>query len=340
MIRVAMLSFWHVHAKDYVEQAQADPATEIVAVWDETPERGLGQAKTLNVPFYEKLDEILAQSDIDGVIIDTPTSVHHDVMIAAAQAGKHIFTEKVIAPTLREVNEILASVEQAGVKFTVSLPRLYHGSTQAIRDILAQHLLGDVTLVRTRLSHNGALRTEDHPQGWLPAHFFSADQCAGGAMIDLGCHPMYLSCLFLGMPESVTASYGYVTGREVEDNAVVTLNYASGSLGIAESSYVNPFSPFTIQIDGTEGSLFYGRPERDLLLRSSKLSAGGQDWQDWTTRIPQDLPLAFSQWVNHIQQGTTATENIQVAVNLTSLMEAANISAGRRHVVRLSSLVQ
>lgn len=68
--------------------------------------------------------------------------------------------------------------------------------------------------------------------------------------------------------------------------------------------------------------------------------AGGQDWQDWTMRIPQDRPLAFSQWVNHIQQGTTATENIQVAVNLTSLMEAANISARTRQAVRLSSLVQ
>ena len=63
MIRVAMLSFWHVHAKDYVEQAQADPATEIVAVWDETPERGRAEARTLNVPFYEKLDDILARAD-------------------------------------------------------------------------------------------------------------------------------------------------------------------------------------------------------------------------------------------------------------------------------------
>ena len=156
-------------------------------------------------------------------------------------------------------------------------------------------------------------------------------------MIDLGCHPMYLSSLFLGMPESVTASYGYVTGREVEDNAVGTLNYANGSIGIAESSYVNPFSPFTIEIHGTEGSLFYGRPEGHLLIRSSRLSDGDQDW---TMRIPQDLPLAFSQWVKHIQQGTTATENIQVAVNLTSLMEAANISARTHQTVRLSLLVQ
>jgi predicted dehydrogenase len=131
-----------------------------------------------------------------------------------------------------------------------------------------------------------------------------------------------------------------VTGREVEDNAVANLDYANGSIGIAESSYVNPFSPFTIEIYGTEGSLFFGGPEGHLLIRSSRLSDGGQDWKDWTTRIPQDLPLAFSQWVKHIQQGTTATENIQVAVNLTSLMEAANISARTHQTVRLSLLVQ
>lgn len=340
MIRVAILSFWHVHAEDYVKEAQAHPETEIVAVWDETPERGRAQAQALGVPFYEKLDDILAQSDIDGVIITTPTNLHHHVMIAAAQAGKHIFTEKVIAPTLREVNEILASVEQARVTLTVSLPRLYHGSTQAIQDILAQQLLGDVTLVRIRISHNGALRTEDHPQGWLPTHFFSPEQCAGGAMIDLGCHPMYLSSVFLGMPESVTASYGYVTGREVEDNAVVTLNYANGSIGVAESSFVNGFFLFTIEIHGTEGNLLYGMPEGHLLMRSARLAAGSQEWQDMATLIPEDLPLAFSQWVNHIQQGTTARENIQVAANLTALMEAANISARTRQAVRLDSLVR
>lgn len=340
MIRVAMLSFWHVHAEDYVKQAQAHPATKIVAIWDETPGRGRAQAKALGVPLYEKLDDILAQSDVDGVIIATPTNLHHDVMIAAAQAGKHIFTEKVIAPTLREVNEILTSIEQAGVKFIVSLPRLYHGSTQAIRDILTQQLLGDVTLVRIRLSHNGALRTEDHPQGWLPAHFFSSEQCAGGAMIDLGCHPMYLSSLFLGMPESVTASYGYMSGREVEDNAVVTLNYTNGSIGIVEAGFVNRFSPFTIEIHGTEGSLLYGIPEDHLLMRSIQLAAGDQGWQDMATLIPPDRPLAFSQWVNHIQQGTTATENIHVAVNLTALMEAANISARTRQAVHLDSLVR
>ena len=133
MIRLALLSSWHVHARDYVQQASANPATTITAVWDETPERGRAQAHALGVPFYENLPELLAQAEVDGVMVTTPTTMHREVIIAAAQAGKHIFTEKVLAPTLRECTEIAAAVEQAGVVLVVSLPRLSSGSTLAIK---------------------------------------------------------------------------------------------------------------------------------------------------------------------------------------------------------------
>ncbi len=334
MIRVAMLSFWHVHARDYARQAQEHPQTEIVAVWDEAPERGRAQAAALNVPFYDSLQDLLTQGNIDAVIVDTPTNMHRDVLLAAAQAGKHIFTEKVLALTLRECNEIVAAVEKAGVKLTVSLPRLYDSYTLAIKEILAHKQLGDVTLVRTRLSHNGAVG-----QGWLPAHFFDRQQCGGGALIDLGCHPMYLARLFLGpkLPESVSASYGYITGREVEDNAVATLRYSNGALGVVEAGFVNRYSPFTIEVHGTEGSLLYGAPESKLLVRSSLL--GNEANEHWIEKaLPTRQPSAFKQWVEHIQQGTTATENIQMAVDLTKLMEAANLSASNNTPTCLNDL--
>lgn len=329
MIRVAVLSSWHVHEKDYVRDAQKHPDVEIAAVWDEQPARGKARAQALSVPFYEHLDDLLAQKAIDGVIVVTPTNMHHDVMTAAARAGKHIFTEKVIAPTVQECGEILAAIELAGVKFVVSLPRLNAGYTQAIRDILARQLLGELTQARVRLSHNGAISTPDAPQGWLPAHFFNLQQCGGGAMIDLGCHPMYLTRLFLGMPESISANYGYVTGRAVEDNAVAVLRYPNGALGIVEAGFVNRYSPFTIEVHGTEGSLLYGTPEATLHIRSAKLDAQGQQgWHIWRD-IPPDLPSAFEQWITHIQQGTTASENIALATDLTRLMEASNLSAQR-----------
>jgi 1,5-anhydro-D-fructose reductase (1,5-anhydro-D-mannitol-forming) len=338
MIRVAMVSFWHVHAKDYARQAQEHPDTEIVAAWDENAERGHAQAEALGVRYFTNLEELLARSDIDGVIIDTPTSMHHAVMIASAHAGKHIFTEKVLATTLHECDEIVAAVEKAGIKLTVSLPRLNDSYTLAVQDVLERKLLGDLTLVRTRLSHNGALRTPENPQGWLPAHFFDHALCGGGALIDLGCHPMYLARLFLGLPESISAHFGYVTGRAVEDNAVAVLRYPQGALGVVEAGFVNPFSPFTIEIHGTEGSLFYGTPDARLYIRSTAQGSSNQGWQEITS-FPPKRPSSFQQWVTHIQEGTTATENIQMALDLTRLMEAANLSANSKQVVRLDTLV-
>lgn len=337
MIRIAILSFWHVHTRDYIRQTLEHPETELVAAWDDEPERGRVQADALGVRFYENLDELLAQTDIDAVIVETPTNLHHQVLIAAARAGKHIFTEKVIAPTQHECNQIMDAIEQAGVKLIVSLPRLYAGYTLAVKDILAHKQLGQTTQVRVRLSHNGAIATAESPDGWLPERFFNKEQCGGGAMIDLGCHPMYLTRLFLGWPESVNASYGYVTGREVEDNAVVTLNYPNGAIGIVEAGFVNRFSPFTIESHGTEGSLLFGTPENKLLLRSTQTDTpGGDAWHEIS--LPADRPLAFTQWIDHIKTGTTATDNIQIARELTTLMEAANISARTQQSVRLDSL--
>ncbi len=337
MIRIGMLSFWHVHARDYARQATENPNTQIVAVWDELAERGEAEARARQARCFARLDELLAQPDIDAVVVDTPTVAHRDVIVAAAQAGKHIFTEKVLAPTLRGCNEIVAAVDRAGVKLTVSLPRLYDGYTQAVKEVLDQGQLGEITLVRTRLSHNGAIPTAESPHGWLVEHFFKPDQTVGGALFDLGCHPMYLARLFSGFPESVSASYGHVTGRAVDDNAVAVLSYSDGALGVVEAGFVNRFSPFTIEVHGTEGSLLFGTPEPKLLVKSAKLGAGREDpWQ--VKALPPNLPSAFEQWVRHIQEGTTATENIQAAVDLSALMEAAHLSAGSGRAIRLDSL--
>lgn len=274
----------------------------------------------LEYSFFESLDDLLAQEDIDAVIVDAPTNMHRDVIMAAAKAGKHIFTEKVIAPTLKEVNAIIAEVNENKVKLTVSLPRLNDGYTLTIQEILSQELLGKITYVRVRLSHNGAT------ESWLPDHFFSLEQCGGGALIDLGCHPMYLAKLFLDQDVTgVSANFGYVTGKEVEDNALVTLFTDSGAIGVVEAGFVNSHSPFTIEVHGTEGTLLYGTPENKLLLRTNKSTDKEEGWKEVALQCNRES--AFHQWVDHIQNNTLATQNVEMAVELTRLMEAANRSA-------------
>ncbi|CAM4470427.1 putative dehydrogenase [Paenibacillus endophyticus] len=332
MIRIGKISYWHVHAWDYTKQAQEHPGTEIVAVWDEIAERGQAAADKLGVDFHANLDEMLQRDDIDAVIVDAPTNRHQEVIVAAAKAGKHIFTEKVIAATLKELNIILDEVAKSNVKLTVSLPRLNDGYTLAIRDILSQGVLGRITLVRARLSHNGATAN------WLPEHFYSLEECGGGALIDLGCHPMYLTRLFMNeMPQEVSAHFGYVTGKQVEDNAVSILTSASGSIGIVEAGFVNNHSPFTLEVHGTEGSLLYGTPENQLLLRTS--APGADSSEKWTAQsIPPARESAFDQWVQHIENDTTADENVSLAIDLTKLMEASNLSAREHRAVRIDEL--
>ncbi|MFD2114424.1 Gfo/Idh/MocA family protein [Paenibacillus yanchengensis] len=332
MIRIGKISYWHVHAWDYTNQALQHEDTEIVAVWDEIVERGEASANKLGVPFVANLNEMLARPDIDAVIVDAPTNIHTEVILAAAKAGKHIFTEKVIAPTWREVNEILQQVTESNIKLTVSLPRLNFGYTLAIQDIINQGLLGQVTQVRSRLSHNGATAN------WLPEHFYNMEQCGGGALIDLGCHPMYLTRMFLGeLPTAVSAHFGYMTGREVEDNATAILTTKSGAIGIVEAGFVNDFSPFVIEVQGTKGTILYNDADNKLLFRSSQGSGmWSKEWNELP--IPADRHTAFDQWVDHIKQNTIADHNIEMAADLTKLMEAANIAARESRSVQLTEL--
>ena len=315
MLKLGLLSYWHVHAKDYANDATKHPDTEIVSLWDESPERGRKMATEKGWTFVENLDELLA-SDIDGVIVTTPTTMHQEVMVKAANAGKHIFTEKVLAHTTAEAKAILESVQKNNVSLMVSLPRMRFGLTKALQANMDK--IGKLSMARVRIAHNGASPSEQNPQGWLPKHFIEGSEAAGGAMIDLGCHPMYLVRTFLGMPKGVSSSYGHVTKRELEDNAITMLHYDNGAIGLVETGFVAP--GFTaLEFHGEKGLLVFTSIDKNLKHF---------DGTTWTNLdIPQDDPSLFESWVEHIQKGTRDNANNQLALELTILMEAANQAA-------------
>lgn len=321
--KLAVLGFWHVHAKDYARQAQEHPGTELVAVWDDDLELGRAGAEQFGVPFTDDLEALLARTDLDGVIITTPTDVHRDIMVKAATAGKHIFTEKVLAPTVAEAIEIIAAADANGVKLVVSLPRLAHGYTQAIRDVIAGGELGRLTYGRVRLSHDGAI-SRNGKDGWLPQRFFDPKAAIGGALTDLGCHPVYLLQLFLGAtPETVSATYRSVAGLGLEDNAVVTVGYPDQKIGVIEAGFASP-NPFTIEIFGTDGSLSYTDDGNVLRVSGKELP------------VPEHSLDPFGQWVDHITNGTRADDNLARAVELTRMVVAANDAAVQGQAIAYS----
>ena len=326
MLRLAILSYWHVHAKDYARDADSHPDTVITTVWDRDVERGKTAAAEIGARFEPDLEAVLADPEIDGVIVTTPTTAHREVMIAAARAGMHIFTEKVIAATLEDARAILAAVDETGVVFVVSMPRLANGYTQVIKRMIDDGDLGEIGCFRMRVGHDGALATENHPHGWLPEHFYNLDEAAGGALIDLGAHPLYLTRYLVGMPEMVSAQYGYVTGREVEDHAVVSMRFASGALAVAEVSFIDNPGTFEIEAHGSKGMIRYAAPKRKLVHRPGN-ARGEAAIDPVVIDESADSQSAFEQWVACIQQGRHATGNVEVALDLTRLAEAANRSA-------------
>ncbi len=325
--RLGMISYWHVHAWDYTKQALEHPLTEIVAIWDENPDRGKLAAEQLAVPIYNNLDHLLSLTHIDAVIISAPTRMHHELIMASSRAGKHVFTEKVLAPNLKEALEIGSEVLRSRIILTVSLPRLHMGITLTIQHLLNQNILGQITKVRVRVAHDGAI------SNWLPAHFYHLDDCLGGALIDYGSHSLYLTRLFLNQEIiDVSARFTYLTGKSVEDNAVVVMTTKNGAIGIAEASFVNKNTPFTIEINGTEGSLMYGTPEKKLLLRST-LDGSDQKWNEQSLLSDRESP--FHQWIHQLQSNILDQENIKIAIELSKLVEASTHSARENRVLQV-----
>lgn len=329
-LRIAVLSFWHVHARGYAKQLSERSDCVIAAVWDENPERGRGMAEQLRVPYVESLADLLANPDIDAVVVNAPSRMHPEVIIAAAEAGKHIFSEKVLALRTVDAERIIAAVERKGVKLTVSLPRLGDSRTIYAKSVVDQGLLGKLTLVRARLAHDGALPREGSPAGWLPAHFFDKTECGGGALIDLGCHPMGIVHHLLGLPETVSAQFGYVTGREVEDNAVVTLRYPDGVMAVVEAGFASRHCPALLELYGTEGCLLIGNQTE---LRSARLPDAAQAGWLRPDKLPANLPSPLEQWVDDVLYDKKPTISIGQGLALTQLMEAAYLSAAEGRMV-------
>ena len=123
MLNVAMLSKWHVHAAGYARELMNMDDVHVTCIWDEQPERGEAWAKELGVAFEPNLDTLLHRPDVDAVAVDCPTAMHPEVIIAAARAGKHIFTEKVLALTVKDCDAIAAAINETGVKFCISFPQ-------------------------------------------------------------------------------------------------------------------------------------------------------------------------------------------------------------------------
>ena len=315
MIGIAKLSFAHVHAKGYANAVRENPDTELVAVWDEEEYGGRQIAEEYRIPFSTDLDQILGRDDVDAVVVDAVTSDHPRVIVAAAEAGKHIFTEKAMAITVAECDEIIDAVERSGVKFMISMPQRCDSSILFAKKAIDDGLLGDITFGRFRIAHSAALdKWFSGPSAW----FADPDRAGGGALFDLGCHPVYRMRWLMGEPKRTVSIMNNFTGHyPIDDNSVSVVEFKNNAIGLVDCSWVHRSGPNLTEIYGTEGSIVIG--QGDLQFQTRKLSEEQQ--AEDLANMPNSLPSSMQQWINAILYDETMSITIQDGRDLTELMQ-------------------
>ena len=311
MRNYAMLGKWHVHAPQYAKEIGEQENCRVAKVWDPDAALAAEWAKELGCE-SATVEDILADPSIEGVVICNATNEHTPLMLRAIRAGKAVFTEKVLALTTKEADELASAIREHGTRFAISFVHMSQAHIRFALETAKSGKLGTINYARVRKAHDGATGN------WLPPHFYDPIACGGGAMIDLGAHPMYLLCAMLGEPTSVQSAFTHVTGKAVEDNAVSLLTFEGGAIGVSETGFVSARYPFTIELGGTKGS---------LLLRDKQITyccpETNNEWRA-PERLPDALPSPIVQWALATSQADIADElGIEPAVQLTRVMEMA-----------------
>ncbi|HWA18910.1 MAG TPA: Gfo/Idh/MocA family oxidoreductase [Devosia sp.] len=350
-IRVALMSFWHSHAIRNPEvmfkgagiygEIQQHPEIEVVTAWDSDEARGRVGAARIGVAFEPDLDRVLSNDDVEGLVIVNETTRHGELCLAAAKHKKHVYITKVLAPTLSEATGIVTACDSAGVVLVTMLSRLYEPWARKTRQIIESGAIGKLIAVRIWHAHGLAMRySEADGAGYLPdGHgFLTVRDGGGGAFVDM-CHPQYLTPYLVGRsPDNVFGRASSASGRgDVEDNAVVLLDYENGPYVILEEGWASAPQSTCVEVQGTAGTILYRDDKADPKVNFFGVRSG--DNAEFT-KLPVEKvsETALDEWIRHIRNGTRADDNIERTLQLSQLNEAAYRSFASKMPVAMDSV--
>ncbi|WP_171041401.1 Gfo/Idh/MocA family protein [Sinomonas susongensis] len=330
MHRVGIVGVWHVHAEDYVTELLERPDVEIHGVWDRDEAAAAAFAQSHGLRTVPEFEEMLQDPSVDAVVVTTATADHVDVITRALEAGKHVFSEKVLAIDLADAQALQQTARRARRLLFVSFQRLAEPWVRTLHEVVASGVLGRIVSTRFRFQHAGAV------DGWLHDGFFSPSEAGGGALIDLGVHGFYLSQLFhSAFPSRVTCRTAHHTGRGVEDDAVVLLEYPDDSVSVLETSLsAAPDDARWASIHGSKGSAVVS--SEDLTVRVRLNDA--PHWVAQPSLDPWQRPIAA--FLDSIDEGRDGEDNLAQSVRVVALVSAAYRAAEAAAAIQVSDPVR
>ncbi|MEX0770874.1 MAG: inositol 2-dehydrogenase [Balneolaceae bacterium] len=239
----------------YVEYlAYQIPKAEVIAVTDADETKISEILKKISIKHtFTDYREMLALSELDAVIVTTPTSTHMEIVIDAAENGKMIFCEKPLSIDLDEAESMKKVVKKNNTFFHMGYMRRFDPGYSAAKQKIMDGEIGNPIVFKA---------TSRDPQ--RPSLEFADPAKSGGLFLDMGIHDFDLARWFMGDVSEVFSIGNVLAYPEMEtigdiDNAMVNIKFESGSIGSVDLSRSGIYG-YDIQTEilGTEGTIRIG----------------------------------------------------------------------------------
>jgi predicted dehydrogenase len=219
--------------------------------------------------------ELLARDDVDVVDCCVPNHKHAEVVVAAAEAGKHIYCEKPLAMNVAEGQRMVAAVEKAGIKTQLTFNFRFFPAITRARQLVDEGFLGRVFSFRGRYYRSSYI-DYNKPLSWR----LRKDISGGGALFDIGSHVLDLIYFLLGDFGSVQATLDTLIKErpltvgstekgpvDVDDIALMHLRMTDNTLGLVEISRMGTGTTNDLQIEifGDKGALRFNSADPSWL---------------------------------------------------------------------------
>lgn len=256
IIGCGMISRFHAKAIAEIRGAR------LVACFDNVAAAATRLAAEQSCRSYDKLPDLLADSDVDVVTICTPSGAHLEPAVAAAKAGKHVIVEKPLEITLKRCDKIIEECRRNKVKLGTILPSRFHDASAEMKRAVDAGRFGRLTVGDAYVKW---YRTQQYYDSGAWRGTWKLD--GGGALMNQAIHSVDMLTWLMGPVAEIRAYTATLAHEriEVEDTAIAAVKFANGALGTIEASTaIYPGYLKRIEIHGSAGSAVV--EEEDLKL--------------------------------------------------------------------------
>jgi UDP-N-acetyl-2-amino-2-deoxyglucuronate dehydrogenase len=299
----------------------------LTAVYGANREKVMRLAAEFGATPYSDFEEFLDHRQIDFVAIGSPSGLHAQHGIAAAQRGLHVLTEKPLEVTTHRADALIVAAREAGVKLGVFFQDRFKADLMRVREWIKAGRLGKLILVDARVK-------------WFRPPSYYADSRwrgtlaldGGGALINQAIHTVDLALWLCGDVSAVQAVRKTSLHKiEAEDTLVAALEFNNGALGALQATTsVFPGYPRRLELTGSEGTVII---EHDRLL-AADLRNPPDDFQ--STGNDQN-PSASSPSVSDVRGHQAVLMDFVSAIETNTDPQCSGIE-GRRSVALVEAI--